>query len=271
MKTIVFGVVMLIANVAFSKALVFRDPVGDDFGPGTYLYPTDAVYKRGSFDLVKFEVRSKGSDVEFRATMRARIEDPWDSKSWGGNGFSLQMVQVYIDKDHKEGSGHRSALPGLNVDFVRASYWEKVVVMSPQGRERLSSEIELKAKDVRSDVVIPRRTYASGKTIVSIVSKKDLGGDVGDDWGFQVVVQSNEGFPDKGDLLSRKVNEVEGPHRFGGGDDGDCDPHVLDILAGEAGGSKKEAADQKRELGSFLCKDNRRAEIGMIYKAMPNK
>ncbi|MBI3071592.1 MAG: hypothetical protein HYY84_05620 [Deltaproteobacteria bacterium] len=271
MKVILFGVVTLVANVAFSKSLVFRDPVGDDRGPGSYVYPTDAVYKRGSFDLVKFEVRSKGSDVEFRATMRARIEDPWDSKSWGGNGFSLQMLQVYIDKDHKEGSGHRSALPGMNVDFMKASYWEKVVVMSPQGRERLASEIELKAKDVRGDIVIPKRTYSSGKTIVAVVSKKDLGGAVQESWGFQVLVQSNEGFPDRGDLLSRKVNEVEGPHRFGGGDDGDCDPHVIDMLAGDALGTKDEVAAQKKELGSFVCKSSIRSEIGMVYSSKSNK
>ncbi len=43
-------------------------------------------------------------------------------------------------------------------------------------------------------------------------------------------MQSNEGFPADTDLLTRKVNEYEGQHRFGGGTDYDCDPHVMDIL-----------------------------------------
>ena len=43
-------------------------------------------------------------------------------------------------------------------------------------------------------------------------------------------MQSNEGFPTEGDLLTRKVNEFEGQHRFGGGTDYDCDPHAMDIL-----------------------------------------
>jgi hypothetical protein len=30
--------------------------------------------------------------------------------------------------------------------------------------------------------------------------------------------------------LTRKVNEYEGQHRFGGGNDGDCDPHAIDVL-----------------------------------------
>jgi hypothetical protein len=60
-----------------------------------------------------------------------------------------------------------------------------------------------------------------------------LGGDGNvDGWGYQVVMQSNEGFPAETDLLSRKVNEYEGQHRFGGGNDGDCDAHVMDLLEG---------------------------------------
>jgi len=53
-------------------------------------------------------------------------------------------------------------------------------------------------------------------------------------WGYQVIMQSNEGFPAGTDLLTRKVNEFEGQHRFGGGTDYDCDPHVMDILGDHA-------------------------------------
>jgi carbohydrate-binding DOMON domain-containing protein len=33
--------------------VVLTDPTGDDDGPGTYTYPTDAVYEPGSFDLTE--------------------------------------------------------------------------------------------------------------------------------------------------------------------------------------------------------------------------
>ncbi len=89
--------------------------------------------------------------------------------------------------------------------------------------------------------MVPRRTRGAGRTISAKVKLEDLGGGDPATWGYQVVMQSNEGFPDKADLLTRKVNEFEGQHRFGGGNDGDCDPHVMDILArqgrGQAGGS----------------------------------
>ncbi|RME56264.1 MAG: hypothetical protein D6795_01795, partial [Deltaproteobacteria bacterium] len=121
------------------------DPVGDDDGPGTYIYPTDPVYTPGSFDITKFEVEEKGDHVEFRVTVNAKIEDPWDSRAWQGNGFSVQMAQIYIDMDHQPESGIRQALPGMNVTFVPESYWERCIIISPQGPNRVNSEINEKA------------------------------------------------------------------------------------------------------------------------------
>lgn len=63
-------------------------------------------------------------------------------------------------------------------------------------------------------------------------------------------MQSNEGFPADDDLLTRRVNEFEGQHRFGGGSDFMCDPHVMDVLGdhamlayecGDDGGAVKKA------------------------------
>ena len=40
-------------NVALpgTQVLDVTDPGGDDNGPGTYVYPTDAVFVAGEFDL----------------------------------------------------------------------------------------------------------------------------------------------------------------------------------------------------------------------------
>ena len=59
-------------------------------------------------------------------------------------------------------------------------------------------------------------------------------------------MQSNEGFPARTDLLTRKVNEYEGQHRFGGGTDTDCDPHVMDLLAGDAVGDAARSRRRRR-------------------------
>lgn len=247
------------------KTLELNDPTGDDKGPGSYVYPTDPVYTTGSFDLVKFTLADKGDTVEFRVTVRARIADPWNSKDWDGNGFSLQFAQIYIDTNHTAGKGHTKPLPGLGgAAFKADEAWDKLVLVSPQGKMRLSSEVRYKAKDLRADVVIPRSTKARGKTLIAIVKKSDIGQPT-KDWGFQVILQSNEGYPDKTDILTRRVNETRGAHRFGGGNDGVCDPHIIDMLAGSAKGSADEARAQFADL-AYTC-GKKIATIPMIYAA----
>jgi len=266
------GMAVVVLAAASAPAQVsLKDPTGDDNGPGTYVYPTDAVYAAGAFDITAFDVETKGSDVVFKVTVRSKIEDPWDSKSWpgGGNGFSLQFVQVYVDTDHKDGSGFRDGLPGLNVRFQPASAWEKVVLLSPQNRPRLQSEVSTKAGALKAGVVIPKSTRVQGKTIIAVVDAKDLGGAPAKGWGYAVLMQSNEGFPASTDLLTRKVNELAGQHRFGGGSDWDCDPQVIDLVAAPGKGGADEVAAQHAML-QYTCDPNNpdgspKVELPMVY------
>lgn len=260
------AVVALPLALAAGTSVTLTDPDGDDNGPGSYKYPTNPEYKSKSFDLRKLEMIDKGDDIEFRVTLGASIEDPWESKSWpdgGGNGFSLQFVQIYIDTDHQKGGGFTKTLPGLGaVEFSDEEAWDKVVLISPQGKARLSAELRQKAGAMRGGAVIPKTTKFSGKTLIAIVAKKDLG-QPNSKWGWQAVMQSNEGYPDKTDILTRRVNENVGAHRFGGGNDGECDPHVLDILAGKARGDKSEVAAQHEAL-AYKC-GSKVAHLPMVY------
>lgn len=269
-KLFPFGLLFVLVGVssnAAAEGLVFKDPTGDDKGTGKIVYPTSKDYKRGSFDLVELQINDKGSKIEVVAEFATKIEDPWDSKSWGGHGFSLQFVQVYLDLDHKAGSGHKDALPGMNVKFKEDARWEKVLLISPQPTNRLKSEVDAKAATMKKDIVFPSKVRVSGKKIKATFKKAATGFAKG--VGVQALVQSNEGYPTKDDLLVRKVNEYEGEHRFGGGDDHDCDPHVLDMLAGKAKGGADEAKAQYSELSAYTCKPDgsgKRAEIGMITR-----
>lgn len=255
---------LLAAPTAFAGAVKFQDPAGDDTGPGTYVYPTNAAYKKGSFDLVALSAKEKGSDVEVELTVNAAIEDPWDSKSWPnpGNGFSVQMFQVYLDIDGKPSSGEASALPGMNAVFAEDSRWEKMLFISPQSNKTITAELKQKAPALLDKVVLPRKVSARGKTVTALFAKKDLGADL-DKIGWQVLVGSNEGYPKDGDILSRKVNEYEGDHRFGGGDDGEADPHFLDVLAGKGKGGEDEKAAQASML-KYDAGANKRAVLKMV-------
>jgi carbohydrate-binding DOMON domain-containing protein len=148
-----------------------------------------------------------------------------------GGGFSVQMIFVYID--NAEG-GFTKGLPGTNHEFLEDSAWDRAIILSPQQIGRVKQEVESKAADMKDAIVIPSRTKGAGRTISGSVKMADLGEGDPATWGYQVIMQSNEGFPAETDLLTRKVNEFEGQHRFGGGTDYDCDPHVMDILGDHA-------------------------------------
>ena len=93
---------------------------------------------------------------------------------------------------------------------------------------------------LQADVIVPARVARRRPDHLDArCDLKDLGAGDPTTWGYQVVMQSNEGFPAATDLLTRKVNEYEGQHRFGGGNDGDCDPHVMDLLAGDGDGRQE--------------------------------
>jgi carbohydrate-binding DOMON domain-containing protein len=248
-NTMILG--MLVFSLgAHAGSVSFSDPRGDDNGPGAYTYPTGAEYKKGSFDLTGMKVKEKGDNIEFEFTLAVPVEDPWDSAKWPspGNGFSLQMFQIYIDTDGVAGSGVGETLSGMNATFAEDSRWEKVIVVSPQANKVISAELKQKAKDLTERVVLPKTVKVKGKTVTASVSKKELGVKGLQKLGWQVLVASNEGFPKGNDILSRKVNEFEGQHRFGGGSDGDDDPHFVDCLAGDAKGGDDEIAAQHNML-----------------------
>ena len=247
---------MLALGTTAAYAVEFTDAKGDDNGPGNYTYPTDGVYKSGSFDLTRMTATKSGDQVDFAVDVNSTLEDPWGM----GVGFAVQMVYVFINT----GKGaHLEGMPGLNIQFAPGNGWDKVVVLSPQKKGRVLGEAKVKAASILADIVVPNVTRGSSRTIKGSVPLAELGSDGNvDGWGYQVVMQSNEGFPAESDLLSRKVNEYEGQHRFGGGNDGDCDPHVMDVLEGPG-------ATQK-EMLAYTCGPNgesvKKATLKMIKK-----
>lgn len=263
LRAVVAVLLAFAATAAGAQEVVFDDPVGDDNGPGTYKYPTDRAYKPGSFDLTRLKVAQHGDKVTFEATVNSDLEDPWGM----GAGFAVQMLFVHI----KTGpGGFTEGIPGTNVAFAADDAWNKVVILSPQKAFRVKQEVRQKVDPkMAAAVVIPDDTHGKGRTITATVAKKDLGeGDLAK-WGYQVLMQSNEGFPDKNDVLTRKVNEFEGQHRFGGGNDGDCDPHVLDVLAGKGVGDKSEIDEQHKML-AYECNPDgtakKKATLTMVRK-----
>ncbi|MEZ0289885.1 MAG: glucodextranase DOMON-like domain-containing protein [Sulfolobales archaeon] len=103
-----------------------EDPVGDDNGPGTYVYPKADVFKPGVFDLVRFRVVDSGDKVLFETYFRELGDNPWN----GPNGFCLQYTHIYI-RTTRADIPSRNDTFGLNVILADNSSWHIALLLAP--------------------------------------------------------------------------------------------------------------------------------------------
>ncbi len=97
------------------------DPSGDDNGPGSYVYPTDAAFNPGSFDLTGFSVYRDGDNVNLVTNVAGAINNPW-----GGNGMSTQRVNVYVHDPAETSTASTPLLPGTSTNA--AGPWTRAIV-----------------------------------------------------------------------------------------------------------------------------------------------
>jgi len=231
-KILIFVFLLLLSTFIFAEPvkypLVFNDPTNDDKGPGTYTYPTDAVFKPGCFDLTKVVIDADNDNVYFKISFRAPIENPWGSPL----GLSVQTIHIYIDKDHKENSGFRDFIPGVRAQTTPESAWD-VAILVEGWQTELKSAVKSAAPEMYKACIFPTKGVSvEGNTIVIPVPKKSLGGDFEKGWGFQVFILGQEGFPTQDPVSCRIREVVSTPQqwRFGGGDDYYGDPNIIDLL-----------------------------------------
>lgn len=251
------------ALAADPNRVELRDPKGDDSGPGAYGYPTDPAYTKGSFDLLAARAFADGDDVVFELEVAAKLEDTLRL----GVGFSLQHAVVFLDVDGDAANGHREGLPGQNVAFAEGHGWDKAVLITPQSVERVQKELALKAGELAKDVVVPKTVKGTGRVIRAVVPRAQLAKGELRGWRLQLTLAGQDGFPLGQSVLVLGVKETAGQHRFGGGNDFDCDPNVLDVLGGLAVGASGEVKDQQAQLAYECGEDGearRRATLRLV-------
>jgi carbohydrate-binding DOMON domain-containing protein len=236
--------------VSIGKRLfLLEDAQGDDHGPGGYTYPTNAVFTPGCFDMVSFECREGDDEVTFNVKLASEITNPWNS----GIGLSVQTIDIYIDTDHKPGSGLTEALGGRRVEFEPECAWEYAIWVEGWNQKVFAAD--------GSEVGGITAAVDSVNNVVSISVPKSVIGSPEPGWGFQVFVLGQEGYPAQGNLRVREVMTQAAEWRFGGGDDGMYDPNVIDMLvpAGRA---------QAEILGAYDAKAERLAQVPMVYPGL---
>jgi carbohydrate-binding DOMON domain-containing protein len=190
------------------------DPVGDDYGPGTYTYPEDAVFEESVYDATTFEVGYDQENLVLTFGFGAEIENPWGSPI----GLSLQTMDVYIDKDPSEGSGARLLLPGRNAALMAGFGWEYVVWVEGWNSQVLQANPDTLIPTPYSEATSAMRIMVdpAQNAVVIRVPLSFLGEGNPEDWAYTAVVLGQEGYPSEGVWRVRDVEPNAAQWRFGG-------------------------------------------------------
>jgi len=225
--------------------LVFRmdDPAGDDYGPGTYTYPLNAVFVPGAFDMTAFAVYETESDVVFHVQFRGPVDNVWNSPI----GLSVQTIDIYLDT--APGTGSTDALAGRRVRIAADSAWEYAIWVEGWNQRLFrddGAELPVRVRAVTDPI---------GRRVTIQVPKAAIGTPE-PAWGYTVLVLGQEGFPASDSLRVREVLRVAQEWRFGGGHDGAFDPNVIDLLA--------PAGEQERMLSGWDADNAVLAEVHAV-------
>jgi alpha-amylase/alpha-mannosidase (GH57 family) len=188
--------------------LEIADPEGDDYGPGTYTYATDAVHQPGAYDLTGFSVGYDEQNIVFKFTVAGPVENVWGSP----NGVSVQAFDVYIDQDGPA-NGSRLMLPGRNVAFTPDYAWDYAVWIEGWtpgvyviGEDGLPTQVD-------TELVI---IADPGQSKVTVRVPKSVLGDDPANWAYAATLAGQEGYPAAGVWRLRDVNPTAEQWRFGG-------------------------------------------------------
>lgn len=226
--------VIIPAAVTGDILKIFKDPLGDEYGPGTYSYPKDPAFKpyKGLFDMTDVVVLENEESYIFQIKF-AEMTNPWGAPK----GFSHQLINIYLDT--KEGGRTDTYNEGARVQFDKNHPWDyfiKVAGWPSYGQFFATSDGEEIPEAVRVEA------DTGEKTINVIISKKYL--DISNGIFAYILVGSQDGYgPDN----FRPVTPNPGQWTLGGypTDSKDMAPYVVDILV-------PEGYDQKTVLSSYI-------------------
>ncbi len=229
--------------------LSIPDTLGDETGDGDYSYPlaSDFAPHKGLWDIVSTEISATEYDLIFRLEF-AEMTNVWHMRQ----GFCHEIIQIYIDQDRISGSGNLEMLPGANAEVTPDFAWEVAVsatgdaiFVQKETGEKLSAGCEASGNE-------------ETKKIEIIASKSLVGSDVAD-YGYVIVVGSQDGF---GTGKFRDVDDEPGVWTLGGGaapnaaDGKDYDPGIIDAVLSEEDESK-----QSTIISSYSVPEKKYARI----------
>jgi hypothetical protein len=211
-----------------TMVLDITDPERDDYGPGTYTYPSDAVFSAGCYDILSFQVGEDEENILFKFIIRGAVENSWGSS----NGLSVQTFDIYIDTNG-DGQGGVNFLPGRNLALADGFSWDYAITV--EGWESgiyIPGEAAPEKIATSSDIQI---LVDPIQKRVTIRVPRAILGDNPEEWKYSAMVLSQEGYPSGGDARVRDVNQSAEQYRFGGAAEDTNHTRVIDLVWLESG------------------------------------
>lgn len=207
--------------------LQVQDPENDDYGPGTYTYPTDGVFQPGVFDITSFDVGYDETNIVFRMTVRGPIDNVWGS----GRGLSVQTVDIYIDQDGPA-TGDRLLLPGRNAALTADHGWDYALwIEGWEGGLYTPGD----SGPVKASASVTIIVDAGQRRITMKVPRIALG-DAPERWSYAAMVLGQEGYPPPGVWRVRTVDINAAQWSFGGAPAADAThTRIIDLVWQETG------------------------------------
>jgi alpha-amylase/alpha-mannosidase (GH57 family) len=206
--------------------LEVNDPAGDDYGQGSYTYPSDAVFIEQAYDIKSFSVAYDDKNMVFKFAFNGPVSNPWGS----GNNLSIQTLDVYVDKDPGAGTGARLLLPGRNAALTQGNGWEYAVWAEGWTPQYIAPDAEsLEPKQVMG-VDFKIIVDPANSTVTLRVPRSAFGDGDPAKWGYVAAVLGQEGYPTTGVWRVRDVNQAAEQWRFGGAPADTNHTRIIDLV-----------------------------------------
>lgn len=209
---------MGVPNVFLSAS----DPANDDYGPGSYVYPKDGVFRAGVFDLVEFVAGQDEEDLIFQVSLRGPLVNDWGAP----NGMGVLTLDIYIDSDGAQ-NGLRQLLPGRNAALNAEYAWDHAIFA--EGWESAIYQAGADGASVLSTSALNIISNPGQHRVTIRVPKSTLPGDP-TSWSYLVTAASQEGYPSAGVLRIRDVQEESEQWRIGGSLGGRNATRLMDVI-----------------------------------------
>ncbi len=218
-----------LGGISYLKTL--EDPRDDDYGPGTYVYPSDPVFVDGSFDITSLEVMLDAeSNVIFKVAIAGEVASPWG----GITGYSLQAVDLYIDLDGIPDSGQRDLFLARKARTVPENAWEYFVRAS-------MDSVGMYDRGGRRLDTVAVTSYADPATSSIFIKFPRAAVGAAEGWNVIVAMLGHDGYSEGG-IRAVKANREQWV--FGGCDRENLCPNIIDLVADDG-------QSQEDILGSY--------------------